>query len=157
MPRSHALLILLVGFLSGAVALAYEIIWTRQLLNLFGSTTTATATMLAAFMGGIALGSWLMGRWSKVLRRPLLIYASVEVALAMFGLMSSSIIEVVAEAIPSQAIDATPSRDMHKIPLRALGHLVVLLLPTAMMGATLPVLAKYYRGPASHCRSRHRR
>ena len=46
---------------SGASALVYEVLWTRRLTHIFGSTTLAVSTVLAAFMGGLAAGSWLLG------------------------------------------------------------------------------------------------
>lgn len=133
--------VLLLGFLSGAVALGYEILWTRQLLNLFGSTTTATASMLAAFMAGMALGAGLAARASPSLRHPLRTYAMIEGGLALYGLGISGVIDFASTLFPAghvvwaDVFDAT-------LALRAIGHSIVLLLPTALMGAALPVLAK---------------
>ena len=63
-------IILTLGFVSGGVALAYEVLWTRELLNLLGSTTRASALVLAAFMFGIASGAWCAGRWTYHHRLP---------------------------------------------------------------------------------------
>ena len=84
--------VLLLSVFSGGLALTYEVIWTRHLLNLFGSTTTATAAMLAAFMAGMALGAWTMGRWSVTLRRPLLVYAVIEIGLGIYGLVFGNVV-----------------------------------------------------------------
>jgi len=54
--------VLVLFFLSGAAGLVYEVLWTRQLSLVFGVTTCAVSTVLATFMGGLALGSWLIGR-----------------------------------------------------------------------------------------------
>ena len=56
-----ALLLYLCFFLSGAAALAYEVAWLRSLELIFGGTSHAAATVLAAFMAGLALGSYAVG------------------------------------------------------------------------------------------------
>src|SRR5438552_7147544 len=58
------LLLYLCFFVSGATALVYEVAWIRELTLVFGSTTFATSAILTAFMGGLALGGHLGGRWT---------------------------------------------------------------------------------------------
>jgi spermidine synthase len=65
-------LVLVLGLVSGGVALSYEVLWGRELLNVLGSTTRASAVVLTAFMGGIAVGAWFAGRWFRRSTRPLL-------------------------------------------------------------------------------------
>ena len=65
-------------FLSGVSALVYEVIWTRQLTLVFGSTVFATSTVLTAFMAGLALGSFYFGRLADGETRPLRLYAVLE-------------------------------------------------------------------------------
>ena len=60
--RSAPVLVLLLYFLSGATALIYEVVWSRMLMHVFGSTAVALGTVLAAFMAGMAIGSWLIGK-----------------------------------------------------------------------------------------------
>lgn len=145
--------VLLLGFVSGLLALGYEVLWTRQLLNLFGSTTTATASMLAAYMAGMAMGAGLAARASPSLRRPLRIYAMFEGGLALYGLGIGGAIDVASTVIPAGHIAWAGAFDA-TLALRAIGHSIVLLLPTALMGAALPVLAtaQQMRGAA---RPRH--
>ena len=57
------LLVLILFFLSGACGLVYEVVWARELSLIFGITIFATSTVLAAYMGGLALGSFLVGRF----------------------------------------------------------------------------------------------
>lgn len=129
------------GFFSGVLALGYEVLWTRQLLNLFGSTTTATASMLAAFMAGMAVGAGLAAKASPSLLRPLQIYAMLEGGLALYGLGISWVIDIASTLIPAGHIAWAGAFDA-TLALRAIGHSIVLLLPTALMGAALPVLAQ---------------
>src|SRR5437762_14152633 len=81
------LLALLCFFLSGASGLVFEVVWTRELTLVFGSTTLAIATVLSVFMGGLALGSWLFGRFADRLRSPLRAYALAEAAIGLYALL----------------------------------------------------------------------
>jgi len=138
-PQSLALLVLF--FLSGITGLIYEVAWTRMLTLVFGHTVHAVSTVLAAFMGGLALGSYLFGRLADRLRRPLVVYAVLEVGVGVFAL-----------AVPSlfAGLDVffAPlyQRLQERFMLFALARFAVcfglLLLPTILMGATLPVLTR---------------
>src|SRR4051812_26068312 len=61
--------------LSGFAALVYQTAWTRQFALVFGTSELAVATVLAAHMGGLALGAWLVERWLPRVSRPVLVYA----------------------------------------------------------------------------------
>src|ERR1017187_6201893 len=77
--------IILLFFCSGATALVYEVIWSKYLALLFGSTIQAQTVVLAIFMGGLALGNRLFGRSADHTRRPLLIYGGIEIAIGIYG------------------------------------------------------------------------
>ena len=74
-------LLYLVTFLSGCAALVYQILWIRGLALVLGSTTASICTVVAAFMGGLALGSALIGRWVDRHGRLLRLYALLEVGI----------------------------------------------------------------------------
>lgn len=74
-------------FLSGAVSLVYQVLWTRQLGLVFGVTIQAASTVLACFMGGLALGSYLAGRRLNRTARPLRAFALVELGIGIFGVI----------------------------------------------------------------------
>ena len=85
-PPSHVrsrcpAVVLACFFLSGASGLIFELVWTRQLTLVFGSTTLAISTVLATFMGGLGLGSFLAGRFADRLRDPVRAYALAELAI----------------------------------------------------------------------------
>ncbi|PYJ04911.1 MAG: hypothetical protein DME25_09350, partial [Verrucomicrobia bacterium] len=63
-------LVLILFFCSGATALVYEVIWSKFLSQMFGSTIYAQTVVLAAFMGGLALGNKLFGRWADQAQKP---------------------------------------------------------------------------------------
>ena len=78
----------LLFFLSGISGLMYEVVWVRMLTRVLGSTIYATSTVLAAFMAGLALGSFLVGRSIDRSRRPLLWYALLECGIGLSALLS---------------------------------------------------------------------
>lgn len=91
MPARKPILILF--FLSGATALLYQVLWSRLLTLVFGSTTFAVSAVLTAFMVGLALGAFLFGRFADRLDRPLRLYASLELGIALAALIIPGLIE----------------------------------------------------------------
>src|SRR5918993_4622451 len=81
-------LLLLVFLLSGVSGLIYQVLWQRQLALVFGVSAYATATVLAAFMAGLALGGYVAGRFADRVPRPLLWYGIVEVLIGVTGLLT---------------------------------------------------------------------
>ena len=79
--------ILILFFLSGVAGLVYEVVWQRILVLVFGNTTLATTTIIAAFMGGLALGSFLFGRIADRFKRPLRLYVYLEVGIGIFAIL----------------------------------------------------------------------
>ena len=123
-------------FLSGACSLFYQVIWVKLLTLQFGSSAWSVSTVVSSFMAGLGLGSFWAGRNAKVLRRPFLTYAWLEIAIAVFGLLSLPIF---------QNLDIIVGFSKHSFPsffhvLRFVIVFAILLLPTFCMGATLPVL-----------------
>lgn len=138
--RMNALL-LVAFFLSGAVALVYQVLWTRQLGLVFGVTIQAASTVLACFMGGLALGSYLAGRWSDHLRRPLRTFAIVEALIAVSALLTPWLLGVADSAflglVPT--LEGAPILTIiTRIGLTAL----VLILPAGLMGMTYPLVLR---------------
>ncbi|MEM9557593.1 MAG: fused MFS/spermidine synthase [Acidobacteriota bacterium] len=126
---------------SGIGALVYELVWTRQFSLVFGASATAEASVLAAYMGGLGLGAWLMARWIGRVRHPLLVYAGLEVVIAAFALAVAPLLGV--------------ARGLYVALYPALGDAgtalfywacttVILAVPTCCMGATLPLLVKHW-------------
>jgi spermidine synthase len=136
------LLLLACFFLSGATGLLFEVVWTRQLGHVLGSDTLAISTVLATFMGGLALGSWLGGRIADRLRRdPLLYYAGCEAGIALLALA----IPWVIGQLPPVNVWLWIHFGEWPLVLSLLRFVlcaVLLLPPTALMGATLPLLAR---------------
>ncbi len=149
--------LLLLFFLSGVAALIDEIVWTRMLSTAFGSTARASALVLATFMGGMALGAALIARRGTAGRSALLTYARLEFAIGLTALAVPMGISAVTRlyvlghgAIETWGTGAALGLDA----LRLLSSAILLTLPSALMGATLPVLAGLNRNVLPEERSR---
>ena len=93
--RLRALLFAVFVF-SGAAGLVYEIAWVRRLSLVFGSTTLAISTVLAAFMGGLALGSYFIGRYAdRHASRAIRLYGTIEIAIALCAAAMPALIRMV--------------------------------------------------------------
>jgi spermidine synthase len=135
-------LITLLFLASGFSSLIYQVVWTRMLVLVFGSTTFATATVLAVFMGGLALGSYIAGRLSDRIPKPFLWYGILEGIIGVWALLIPFLFDA---AIPVYKI-MWQSMHLSVLPFSILRFVVasfILLLPTTCMGATLPLLSKY--------------
>ncbi len=135
-------LVLLLFFLSGACGLAYEVVWTRMMTHVFGSTALAVGTVLAAFMSGLALGGWLLGRLADRSRDPLRLYARLEIGVGVAALGAHFFLDRITPAYLFVYEILGRSEAALGVSRFVLAFVFV-LAPTLLMGATLPVLARY--------------
>jgi spermidine synthase len=134
--------ILVIFVLSGAAALIDEIVWSRQLVLVFGNTTQAVSAILAGFFGGIAIGSFVGGRIADRVREPLRMYGFLEIGLAVVVLLTS----ISFGFINGLYRDIYPSLESSPQALAVLrvAMAVLALAPaTILMGATLPTLTRH--------------
>src|SRR5215475_634975 len=129
-------------FMSGISGLIYEVVWTRMLHLLFGDTVLAVSTVLASFMAGLALGSYAIGRHVDRRARILPLYAALEVGIGVSAIVLPSMLETLTP------VYVWLHRQLHDSfwlfsAVRFLLAFSLLLAPTALMGATLPVLSRY--------------
>ena len=127
---------------SGAAGLIHEVVWVRLLGFVFGVSELAMATVLAAFMGGLALGSWLVGTRSAAIRDRRRAYAWLEIAIGCAALLLPLLfaaLEPVYAALWRRFHLSFAAFSVIRFVLAG----SVLLLPTILMGATLPVLADH--------------
>jgi spermidine synthase len=139
-------LLLACFFLSGFAALLYQTAWTRELSFVFGTSELAVAAVLAAYMGGLALGAAAAARWAHRLRRPVLAYGLLELAIALSALSVPFGIRAVNGVYVALLGGAgeLPGSGASVAALFQLGAaFAVLLPPTVFMGATLPLLARH--------------
>ncbi len=130
-------------FLSGAAGLVYEIVWMRMLGLVFGHTVFAITTVLAAFMAGLALGASLFGRLIDRQGRPLLVYGFLEAGIGVYGLLVPSLLARAEVLYLALYRSVGLSFFTFSLAQFALAFLI-LLVPTTLMGASLPVLANFF-------------
>ena len=140
--RPERIAVLGLFFLSGVCGLVYEVVWARQLTRVLGVSVYATATVLAAYMAGLALGSFVFGRRIDRARNPVRVYALLELAIAVCGLTIPFALDA-ARALFASVGDAFGERFALLSAFRSLIALCVLLVPTFLMGGTLPAIARY--------------
>jgi len=134
-------LLLVLFFGSGVSGLIYELVWLRFLALVFGVTIYAVATVLSAFMGGLALGGYLAGRVADRIKRPLRAYGILELGIGISALLTPPAFGVLQgvyrELYPGLPHDLT-SLSLVRFALAC----VILLVPTTLMGATLPIVIR---------------
>ncbi len=138
----------LLFFFSGASSLIFETIFTRLLTYTFGNTAHAVSTVLAAFLGGLALGAYVLGRWADRKPASLLAYGVLELLVGIYCFfipqefsLITSVYVALYERIPLglSAQAGLPSLTAVRFGLASL----VILPASFLMGGTLPVLARY--------------
>jgi spermidine synthase len=135
-------LIYLLFFFSGISGLIYETIWLRVLGRILGNTVYATSIVLAVFMSGMALGSYLIGKFSDKYKNPIYLYAILEAGVAISALVLYYSFD---KLIPLYRLIYSFTGEEHLIlTLFQAGLLfIILLIPTSLMGGTLPLLSSY--------------
>lgn len=129
-------------FFSGASGLIYQVIWTRRLVLLFGTTAYAVSAVLAVYFVGLGVGSLLGGRVSDRLRKPLLWYGVFEVAIGLWA-MAFPAFATYGESAVVELLRVLAPVPHAGVVLRALLSLGFLAVPVTLMGATLPLLARF--------------
>ena len=136
--------ILLVLFaLSGCAALIYEVVWYQSLQLAIGSTSVSLGVLLATYMGGLCIGSlWFPRRkWNE---HPLRVYAKLEAGIGLFALVVQALLPYLSGAYFSGA-----EHGLESMLFRGLLAAVVMLIPTILMGASLPAIVKWIEGTPS--------
>ena len=108
----HPRLLLAIFVLSGAAGLMYEVVWSRQLVLVFGNTTQAVATILTGFFGGMAIGSVVGGRFADRVRSPIRLYGAIELVLVVVVLLTPITFRLLHEVYRGAygALETTPRR-----------------------------------------------
>ncbi|GIU68387.1 MAG: hypothetical protein KatS3mg001_237 [Candidatus Pacearchaeota archaeon] len=135
--------LLIIAFVfSGAAALIYEITWIRPLQFVFGSTVYTISIIFAAFMGGLALGSLIISKYIDKLKNLPKTYALFEIGIGIYGVLLLSIFNLLPGIYNSLYFLHTNFYLFEFVQFLIV--FLVLLIPTTLMGATFPVIAKFY-------------
>ena len=135
MPR-----LLVLFFASGCAALIYETVWFYLVQLVVGASSISVAVLLCAFMGGMALGSWLLPRLTPKGAHPFRVVAALEAGIALLGIAIPLALPYIQQVYLTLAEPGAGS-----ITLRAIVCFLVLTPPTMLMGATLPAIARWLR------------
>ncbi len=128
-----ALLLSFLFFCSGMPALVYQIVWERALFAIYGVNAESVAVIVSAFMLGLGIGAIIGGKLSaRFPRHGIVLFAVAELGTAVFGLFSLPIFRWAA------AFSAGAS-----LPRTVVFSLLLLIVPTVLMGATLPLLVEH--------------
>jgi spermidine synthase len=139
-------LFLLLYSLSGAAALLYEVVWLRLLTLSMGHTSGAVGTVLAAFMGGLAIGAWGGGRGAATLppERALRAYATLEIAVAVCALFLSLALGAFRPMLAWAYANGNGGALFDAVRLAV--SLLLIAIPAAAMGATYPIAVRCMAG-----------
>jgi spermidine synthase len=150
--REVAYLVLVCFFFSGVTGLIYEILWTRMVVAIIGSSPFIISMILTVFMGGLGLGSFLASRTIDHVREPMKLvktYGMLESAIGAYGLAIPAFL-VVFRPLYGLLYNQLFSHFILYNFLVFLGCCILLCVPVICMGATLPILCRFYIVRLSH-------
>ena len=136
-------LALITFFCSGCAGLIYETCWIRKSSLVFGSTTFAVSTVLAVFFFGLAVGSFLIGRWAQRARQPIRWFGILEIAVGLLAWLTLPAFDLL-DSIYGAAYRRWAGQAEVLFAVRFILVALVLLPPTILMGGTLPLFCRQY-------------
>lgn len=141
-------MVLLLFFCSGATALIYEVVWSKYLSQLLGSTVQAQTVVLAVFMGGLALGNRWFGALADRTREPLAVYGRIEILIGLYAFFFN-VLHQAADGL-FRGLGAGRLDQPHVLlVIKACLSVGLLIGPTLLMGGTLPLLASWLQRRSS--------
>ncbi|MDQ1061690.1 spermine synthase [Stenotrophomonas sp. SORGH_AS_0282] len=138
--------------LSGFSGLIYQSIWTQYLGLFLGHSSYAQSLVLILFMGGMAIGAWLVSRWSSRVRRPLLAYAIIEVVIGLLGLSFDGIYQGLTGWAYDQLLPMLPASQLQHA--RWVLAAAMVLPQCILLGATFPLMSAGYIRLREHAEGR---
>ncbi len=124
-------------------ALIYEVTWIRPLSLVFGNTTYAISTIIAAFIFGLAMGSWIAGKYSDRIKNPFKYFGFTQLGIGFYGILLLGVFATLPILYLELYHATYPNQEFFTF-LQILISIVLLIIPTSLMGATLPLLLKTY-------------
>ena len=135
--------LLLISFIfSGIAALIYELTWIRPLQFLLGSTVYTISIIFAAFMFGLALGSLIISKYVDKIQNLPQTYALMMLGIGLYGVLLLSIFNLLPQLYNKLYFMHTNFYLFQFLQFALV--FIILLIPTTLMGATFPVIAKFY-------------
>jgi len=146
------ILVLVCFFLSGVTGLMYQILWTRMTVKIIGGAPFAVSIILTIFMAGLGLGSYLAGRYLQRNREPaqlVRLYGLLELGIAGFAVLVPALLALFTP-LYSVIYNQLFSHFWLYSVVTFLGCALIFSMPVVLMGATLPVLSRFYVRRLSH-------
>jgi len=128
---------------SGLCGLMYQILWTRLFSFVLGNTYVAISIIVASFMFGLFLGSWLIGKYMERVRDALKWYGSLEIAIGLYAFLLLLIFGVVT-LIFNFSHSVFQGIEFINLTVKFFLTLLLIVIPTSAMGATLPLAVQYF-------------
>ncbi len=133
-------------FLSGASSLIFQSIWSRMLAHVFGASSVAISTTVSVFMAGLGLGAFLAGRYADRIKHPVITYAVVEGLVGVWALLVPFLVN------PEGWLSDVNAWLRAELGAESMGFMVarffcvvpILLVPTTLMGSSLPLLSRHF-------------
>ena len=130
--------------LSGICGLIYEVVWSKYLSVFIGSSGYSHMIVLATFMGGLALGAFVFGKLSDKYSNQLKLYGIIEIGVGIYCLLYPFFFEMAGNAFVNIAVGQQPTSTQNSfLFLKFLLSFITLIVPTFLMGGTLPILTKF--------------
>jgi len=136
-------LLLIIFGLTGMTALIYEIIWIRPLSLVFGTTIYAVSTIIASFILGLAVGSWLAGKYTDRLKNPLRYFAFTQLGVGFYGVLLLPIFAALPEVYLGLYHATFPNQALFMFT-QILMSIAMISIPATLMGTTLPLMMRTY-------------
>ncbi|MCH9042425.1 MAG: fused MFS/spermidine synthase [Thaumarchaeota archaeon] len=136
-------LLLIIFGLTGMTALIYEIIWIRPLSLVFGTTIYAVSTIIASFILGLAIGSWLAGKYTDRLKNPLRYFAFTQLGVGFYGILLLPIFGALPEIYLGLYHATFPNQSFFMFT-QILMSIAMISIPAILMGTTLPLMMRTY-------------
>ncbi len=133
--------ILIIVFLSGFAALTYQIVWFREIQQVFGVHVFSVAAVLSAFMAGLATGSFIFGSWADKVKNPMLLFAILELTIGIFALLFIFFFPFSLQGYYF-LIDQYAFNTLQINTIRFFYSFILLVIPSTFMGGVIPVVSK---------------
>ena len=143
MKKNINLIIYFCFFVSGITGLIYEVLWSKYLILFIGATTYAHTIVLATFMGGLALGNHFLGSIADKVASKIKLYAWFELGIGIFCCATPLMLKILFNVFVTVA-KTLPADSILLLALKLVISISIILIPTFLMGGTLPVLGRYF-------------
>jgi spermidine synthase len=141
--NKNTVLLLITLFITSFSSLLYEVVWTRQLSHIFGTTAFATTAVLSVFMAGLALGAFYGGRYIENVNKKFQFLALLEIAIGITCLATVFLTNIMSGPYLFLYSLFGSVQYLFYLSLFVLSGLI-LIIPTFLIGATFPTVVKLY-------------